>query len=192
VDLFTALHTRRSIRRYTGQPVPLDWIDQLLEAATRAPSSHNSQPWRFAVITTSNVKEQLSDRMGARLRADRLREADRIAEIDRDVARSRERITSAPAIIVACLSTIDLNDYYERLMAIQSVAAAIQNLLLVAHYMGLGACWMAAPLYCPDVVREVLQLPDDWEAQALITLGYPADAGKRRERVDFRETTIYR
>ena len=192
MDLFTALHTRRSIRRYTGQPVPLDWIDQLLEAATRAPSSHNSQPWRFAVITTSNVKEQLSDRMGARLSADRLREADRIEEIERDVARSRERITSAPAIIIACLSTIDLNDHHERLMAIQSVAAAIQNLLLVAHYMGLGACWMAAPMYCPDVVREVLQLPDDWEAQALITIGYPADAGKRRERVDFREITIHR
>ena len=51
---------------------------------------------------------------------------------------------------------------------------------------------MAAPLYCPDVVREVLQLPDDWEAQALITIGYPADEGKRRERVNFREITIYR
>ncbi len=130
--------------------------------------------------------------MGERLRADRLRAADRVEEIDRDVARSRERITAAPVVIVVCLSTIGLDDHYERLMAIQSVAAAIQNLLLAAHEAGLGACWMAAPLYCPDVVREVLQLPDDWEAQALITIGYPADEGKPKDRIDFRDKTIYR
>lgn len=167
-------------------------IDQLLEAATRAPSSHNSQPWRFVVITTASVKAELADRMGERLRADRLRAADRVETIDRDVSRSRDRITSAPAIIVVCLSTIGLDDHHERLMAIQSVAASIQSLLLAAHEAGLGTCWMAAPLYCPDVVREVLRLSSDWDAQALITIGYPADEGKRRERVDFHAKTIYR
>ena len=194
MDLFTALHTRRSIRRYTDQPVPSDLIDQLLEAATRAPSSHNRQPWRFAVITNSDVKAQLADGMGERLRGDRRRAADRVAEIERDVARSRERITAAPVVIVACLSTINLDDHHERLMALQSVAAAIQSLLLAAHGAGLSACWMAAPLYCPDVVRAVLHLPDDWEAQALITIGYPkgADEGKDRGRIDFREITIWR
>src|SRR5512147_1031993 len=115
------IRTRRSIRSYTAQPVPAELIDQLLEAATRAPSSHNSQPWRFAVITTSNAKEQLADRMGARLKTDRLRAADRIEEIDRDVARSRERITTAPVVVVVCLS-INNDDQRERFMAIQSVA----------------------------------------------------------------------
>jgi len=192
LDLFTALHTRRSIRRYTDRPVSPTLIDRLLEAATRAPSSHNCQPWRFVVITTASVKAQLADRMGERLRADRLRAANRVEEIERDAARSRERITSAPAIIVVCLSTIDLDDHHERLMAIQSAAAAIQNLLLAAHEAGLGACWMAAPLYCPDVIREALQLPADWDAQALITIGYPADEGKPRGRIDFRKMTIWR
>jgi coenzyme F420-0:L-glutamate ligase / coenzyme F420-1:gamma-L-glutamate ligase len=187
-----AIHTRRSIRRYTEQPVPPELIDRLLEAAIHAPSSHNRQPWRFVVITTSDMKTQLADRMGERLKADRLRAADRAEDIDRDIARSRTRITSAPALIVVCLSTIHLNDHYERLMAIQSVAASIENLLLAAHEAGLGACWMAAPLYCPDVVREVLQLPDDWEAQALITIGYPADANAGKSKVDFRDITIYR
>jgi coenzyme F420-0:L-glutamate ligase / coenzyme F420-1:gamma-L-glutamate ligase len=192
--LTDTIYTRRSIRRYTSQPVSPELIDQLLEAATRAPSLHNSQPWRFAVITPSQVKGQLADGMAERLRADRLRAADRVAEIDRDVARSRERITAAPAVIVVCLSTSGLADHYERLMAIQSVAAAIQNLLLAAHEAGLGACWMAAPLYCPDVVREVLTLPDDWEAQALITIGYPkgSDVGKPKERLDLRRVTIWR
>ena len=192
MDLLTALRTRRSIRRYLDRPVPPELIDQLLEAATRAPSSHNSQPWRFAVITTSSVKVQLADQMGERLRVDRLRAADRVEEIDRDLARSHARITSAPALIVVCVSTNDLIDPYERLMAVQSVAASIENLLLAAHEAGLGSCWMAAPLYCPDVVRDVLQLPDDWDAQALITIGYPADEGRRRERVDYREITVWR
>jgi coenzyme F420-0:L-glutamate ligase/coenzyme F420-1:gamma-L-glutamate ligase len=183
--------TRRSFRRYTDQSVPAQLIDQLLDAATRAPSSHNRQPWRFAVISNPIVKAQLADRMGERLKIDRLRAADRVEEIDRDVQRSQARINAAPIIIIACLS-ISHPDQFERLMAIQSVAAAIQNILLAAHDAGLGACWMAAPLYCPDVVRDVLQLPDDWEAQALITVGYPTDEGKPKTRVNFRELTLYR
>ena len=186
------IRARRSIRRYHDWPVPPEQIERLLDCATRAPSAHNRQPWRFAVITTAAVKAQLADRMGERLKADRLRDAERVQEIDRDVSRSRERITSAPVVIIVCLSSIDLDEARERAMALQSVAAAIENLLLAAHEAGLGACWMAAQLYCPDVVRDVLQLPADWEAQALITIGYPANEGKHRERVDFREKTIYR
>lgn len=191
-DPFT--HTRRSIRHYTDRSVSLELIDQLLEAATRAPSSHNRQPWRFAVISSPIAKAQLADRMAERLKTDRLREADRVAEIDRDVNRSRERLNAAPVVIIVCMSSLDVAEARERIMATQSVAASIENLLLAAHEAGLGACWMAAPLYCPDVVREVLQLPDDWEAQALITIGYPkgADEGKPKARVDFREKTIYR
>jgi F420 biosynthesis protein FbiB-like protein len=189
--MMAVIRSRRSIRRYLDRPVPPDLIDQLLEAATRAPSSHNSQPWRFAVVATPSVKAQLADRMGERLKADRLSAADRVEEIDRDVARSRERITSAPVVIIVCLA-IDSTDQYERLMAIQSVAASIQNLLLAAQDVGLGACWMAAPMYCPDVIRDALQLPYDWDAQALITIGYAADERNPRGRVGFREITIYR
>jgi coenzyme F420-0:L-glutamate ligase / coenzyme F420-1:gamma-L-glutamate ligase len=193
------LRSRRSIRNYTDQPVPPDLIDQLLDAATHAPSAHNRQPWRFAVVTTSTVKAQLADRMGEHLKLDRLRDGDALDQIERDVQRSHQRIILAPVVIVACLSMIDLDRYsderrnsLERTMAIQSVAASLQNLLLAAHDVGLGACWMCAPLFCPDVIHAVLQLPDDWEAQALITIGYPAGEGKPRGRVDFREITLYR
>jgi F420 biosynthesis protein FbiB-like protein len=68
----------------------------------------------------------------------------------------------------------------ERWMAGQAVAAAAQNMLLTAEALGLGACWMCAPLFCPDLVRATLALPSDWEPQALISVGY-AD-GPRRER----------
>jgi len=198
-DLSEVIHTRRSIRRYLDRPVPPALIDQLLDAATWAPSAHNRQPWRFVVIETAAVKAQLADRLGERLHADRLRDGDPLDLIERDRARSRTRLISAPIVIVACLSMVDMDRYpderrsaLEETMAIQSVAASIQNLLLTAHELGLGACWMCAPLFAPDVVREALNLPNDWGAQAVITLGYPADTGKPRERVNFKDKTIYR
>ena len=199
MDTLAAIHTRRSIRRYLDRPVSPALIDQLLDAATCAPSAHNRQPWRFVVIETAAVKAQLADRLGERLRADRLGDGDPLDRIERDVRRARDRIVAAPIVIVACLSLIDLDRYpderrtaLEKLLAVQSVAAGVQNLLLAAHALGLGACWLCAPLFAPDVVRAVLALPGDWDAQALITLGYPADAGRPTSRVDFRQKTLYR
>ena len=61
----------------------------------------------------------------------------------------------------------------EDIMGVQSVAAAIQNMLLVAHDEGIGACWFCAPLFCPNVIRRVLKIPQHVDPQALITLGYP-------------------
>jgi nitroreductase len=76
-------------------------------------------------------------------------------------------------------------------MAGQAVAAALQNMLLRASELGLGACWMCAPLFCPDVVRQTLGLPADWEPQALLTLGFPADEGKARGRRPVDEMTVW-
>ena len=173
---------RRSIRRYRTEPVPRDVIETLLTAAVWAPSAHNRQPARFAVIDTQARKERLASAMGARLRRDL--EADHAPRevIEKDVNRSYERITSAPVLVALCLSMVDMDVYpddkrghNEYLMAVQSVAMSGQNLLLAAHDAGLGACWMCAPLFCPDIVRDALELPDDWQPQALITIGYPAE-----------------
>ncbi|MBI3762690.1 MAG: nitroreductase family protein, partial [Chloroflexi bacterium] len=78
----------------------------------------------------------------------------------------------------------------EYLMAAQSVAMAVQNLLLAANAEGLGACWMCAPLFCPDTVRAALGLAEDWEAQAVITLGHPTDCGKPAARKTLDEVII--
>ena len=66
----------------------------------------------------------------------------------------------------------------EHTMAVQGTAMAAQNLLLAAHAAGLGACWMCAPLFCPDAVVAELALPADWEPQGIVTLGHPAESGK--------------
>src|SRR5207244_4146723 len=105
----------------------------------------------------------------------------------------------APVVILTCLTLADMDNYAdhrrahaEHLMAVQSVAMALQNLLLAAHAEDLGACWMCAPLFCSEVVCEVLTLPADWEAQALITLGYPASAGKPAQRKALKDVTLWR
>lgn len=71
---------------------------------------------------------------------------------------------------------------HEWLMAAQSVAMAGQNLLLAAHALGLGGCWLCAPLFCPEVVRQTLALPADWQPQGLVTLGYPAGVPTKTRR----------
>lgn len=145
-----------------------------------APSAHNRQPWRFAIVRGAG-RERLARAMGARLREDLERDNAPQAVIEADVTRSYERLTGAPVVIVLCLSMADMDTYpdarrqqHEWTMAVQSVAMAGQNLLLAAHAYGLGACWMCAPLFCPDVVQSALDLPPDWQPQGLITLGYAA------------------
>lgn len=184
--LVDAIYQRRSIRRYQAKVVSREIIEALLDAAIWAPSAHNRQPWRFVVIETTAQKELLAGAMGRRLREDLLADGVDSTVIEADVSRSYSRITSAPALIALCLSMMDMDTYSdvkrshnEYLMAVQSVAMAGQNILLTAQGAGLVACWMCAPLFCPDVVRETLKLPEDWQPQALLTLGYPAETREK-------------
>ncbi len=181
-DPLTWLTSRRSIRRYTADPVPDTLINQLLTAASWAPSAHNRQPWRFAVLRHAAAKERLARAMGQKLRADLTADGAPNDLIEKDVGRSYQRITSAPLLVLLCLTMQDMDQYpdenrqhNEWIMAVQSTALAGQNLLLAAHALGLGACWMCAPLFAPDVVRQTLDLPADWQPQALITVGFPAE-----------------
>lgn len=180
------LTTRRSLRRYQPDPVPDHLIEQLLSAAIAAPSAHNRQPWRFAVIGDPAVKETLALAMGAQLRADLTADGLPTEAIEKDVNRSYQRLTQAPLLILLCLTMADMDRYpdgrrqhNEWLMAAQSVAMSGQNLLLAAHALGLGACWLCAPLFCPDIVRATLKLPADWQPQGLVTIGYPAESREK-------------
>ncbi|MCB0115822.1 MAG: nitroreductase family protein [Caldilineaceae bacterium] len=189
---------RRSIRRYQDRPVARAVIEQILTAAMWAPSAHNRQPWRFCVVTDDEVKQRLSERMSAQWRQDLGHDGADPSVIEKRIAISHARLTGAAALIIACVSMEDMDIYpdakradAEWIMAVQSTALACQNLLLAAHQVGLGACWMCAPLFVPDLVREVLELPAVWHPQALITLGYPAET-KEKERVPLDHRTIWR
>ncbi len=180
------LTSRRSIRRYDGRPVPPESITLLLKAAIWAPSAHNRQPWRFAVITDLGLRQTLAAAMGRRLQADLVADGLPAEQIEADVQRSYLRLTGAPALIIVCLSMADMDSYPDQerqekewLMAVQSSAMAGQNILLSAHALGLGACWMCGPLFCPETVKRVLALDPGWQPQGLITLGFPAEVKTR-------------
>jgi F420 biosynthesis protein FbiB-like protein len=164
-------------------------IDRILKAMSWAPSAHNRQPLRIVLIDTREWKETLANAMGERLRADRLKDGDSPDAIEQDVQRSFARIAGAPLVLLLCADLTPMDQYSdsrrqdaEWLMASQSVAIAAQNALLAAHALDLGACWMCAPLFCPQTVTAALHVPEHWEPQILITIGHPANAGKPRSR----------
>ena len=174
------MKSRRSIRKYKKDPVPLETLRALIEAAAYAPSAHNAQPWRFIALTEPQDKEDLATAMGQVWL--KVLEADQIPQNVRrqTVNRSVKRFASAPALILACLSMEDMDKYpdaerqqIERDLAVQSLCAAVQTFLLAAHAEGLGACWYCAPAFCGASVREVLDIPEGVEPQALMTVGYP-------------------
>jgi coenzyme F420-0:L-glutamate ligase/coenzyme F420-1:gamma-L-glutamate ligase len=180
---------RRTVRKFLPDPVPDAIIAGMVQAASRAPSAHNRQPWRFHVVRDAAGKARLAKAMGDKLHADRSRDGDDGEAIRQDVARSSARINGAPALIAVCLTLEDMDSYpderrndAEFLMAVQSTAMAAQLMLLKAQAEGFGACWMCAPLFCADTVKSALDLPASWQPQGLMLLGRPAEPGRVRER----------
>ncbi|HLF88510.1 MAG TPA: nitroreductase family protein [Anaerolineales bacterium] len=192
------IRSRRSVRRFLPDPVPQPVIESLLETGTFAPSAHNRQPWRFAVLTTLESKTRLADAMGADFRRDLLADGLSPDEAEKQVTRSRARICEAPVVIMLCVMMADMDTYpdekrqrAEYLMATQSVALIGGTILLAAHAEGLGGVWVCAPLFTPDTIRRQLALPLDWEPQAMMLIGYPAKVPEVRARKPLSEITIY-
>jgi F420 biosynthesis protein FbiB-like protein len=112
--------------------------------------------------------------------------------------RSIMRICEAPLAVLAladegCLPPdAGRRETGERLLLVQSVAAAAQNLLLAVHAEELGACWICAPAFCPQTVRQALGLPEGWTAQALVLIGYPAETPEDHEKRALDEVVQWR
>ena len=194
-----AILTRRSIRNFLPDPVPLETVQALLLLARQASSAHNRQPWRWVVVHTEEAKQQLVQQMGRDFERDLRRDGVPEEKIRIMVARSHKRIGGAPIVLVPCLTMSEMDHYpdpqrqqCEWQMAVQSVALACQNLMLAANARGLGSCWICAPIFCVPTVQQALDLPPDWEPQGIITLGWPADNGRNRTRKPLEEVTIYR
>jgi len=189
-DLATLLRSRRSVRKYETRSVARELLEQMLEAARWAPSPHGRQPWRFVVLTRQEPKMILAEHMGETWRQNLLMDGQATTIVDTRLEKSRQRILCAPAIIIPCLYLEDLDRYPdekrqadETTMAIQSLGAAIQNMLLMAYDLGLDTGWMCAPLFCPERVCEALDLDQRLIPHALITVGYAAADPQRRERL---------
>lgn len=183
MDLHDFLRTRRSVRRHQQGRIPNDVVERILTTATYAPSAHNRQPWRFAVVSAEATKSALADGMAVEYRRDLVDAGMPDLDVQALTDKSRMRIQSAPLAIVLCMDSSDMDVYpdarraeAERTMALQSAANAGLTLLLAAHAEGLGAVWNCSPLFAPVAVRTALGLPQTWEPQALFLIGRPAES----------------
>ncbi|UCE15710.1 MAG: nitroreductase family protein [Candidatus Bathyarchaeota archaeon] len=179
MSILGLFRNRRSVKDYSSSEVSNKVLFEILEATRWAPSAHNAQPWRFVVIRDPDLKRELAKAMASRWDKDMSKNGVPLENRQSFVKISVKRFTNAPVLIVACLTMEDMDEYLDKrrqkieyILAVQSVAAAIENLLLAAHAEGLGSCWFCAPLFCQDVVRQVLKVPHNVEPQALITLGH--------------------
>jgi F420 biosynthesis protein FbiB-like protein len=197
-DLHAFLRSRRSIRRFKSDPVPQACLQRILETAIYAPSAHNLQPWRFAVITAAAAKSRLAEAITSKFRRDMLADAIPEKDIQARVERTVRRTNQAPVVVILCRDTTCINpqpdprlEQEEALMGTQSVALAGLQMLLAAHAEGLGGTWICWPLFAPEETRHALGLPSVWEPQGLLFLGYPLEQPDAPARIQKEATTLW-
>jgi coenzyme F420-0:L-glutamate ligase/coenzyme F420-1:gamma-L-glutamate ligase len=183
------INQRQSVRQFAPDPVDRHLVRELIALACRAPAPHHSKPWRFAYVATAAARERLADAMSEAWLADLAEAGTPVREVQRMVGRSREQVAGAPALLVACLVLGEAKAQpdagrrqAERDMFVQSLGAALQNLLLAAVERGLVGYLKGAPLFCAPAVRDALELPGDWEPTFLVLLGHPEDGFEPRNR----------
>jgi coenzyme F420-0:L-glutamate ligase/coenzyme F420-1:gamma-L-glutamate ligase len=183
------IEARRSIRSFTPETVDRAALDALVEAACLAPAPHHSRPWRFVVIDTDAGKTALALGMGEQWRADLAGDGVAPERIDELVVSSHAKIIGAPALVLACLTWDGLDRYPDEPrqraewgMALLSLGAAVENLMLSAARAGLASCWVAAPIFCPEAARDALALPAEWLPHALVLVGHPEPSYTPRTR----------
>ena len=180
--LLALMRERRSIRRFRAEALPAGTLDRLIEAARWAPSASNRQPFRFVAIEQSEVRSRMAALVRAAVQAIVARLPD--DEGNRVVAYAEDfsRFEHAPLVLVAYhrannVLTERLGMPPERdLGAIESVSAAIMNLLLAAHALGLGACWMTGPLVAGAALEALLSIPAGWRLSAVVPVGIPNES----------------
>ena len=198
-QLFDVIRERSSVRAFAREAVPFALIKTAIEAAGWAPSPHGTQPWRFVVLESDEMRERLADAMASTWRDQLLLDGQSSDTVERRLQRSRDRLTQAPFVVVLCLSLGDAQFYpdsertrAETLMAVQSLGAAAQNFLLALHAQGLDSGWMCGPLFCPGVVRTTLDLDPSLEPQAMFPIGRAAASPRRRPRRAVEELIVAR
>jgi nitroreductase len=165
MELLTAIHTRQSVPKVLPDPVPHALIERLLDAAVQAPNHHRNRPWRFMVLTGA-ARQRLGDVM-AQARAARAPETPAAV-----LEAERSKPLRAPVLIGVGIDPPDS----EKIIAIENVcagAAAVENLLLAAHDLGLGAMWRTGTAASEPAVKAFLDFTPETEIIAFVYVGYP-------------------
>ena len=158
MDTLQAIHTRRSIRKYLDRPVPGELTEKLLAAAMQSPSARNQQPWQFVVIDDRAV----------------------LAEIPSFMPNAAMAATAPLAILVCGDLGLEKSEGYW----VVDCAAAVENMLLAAHALGLGAVWCGVYPREPRMegLRRLIGLPEGVIAHSLVVLGYPGEHVQPQDR----------
>ena len=186
-EVLSLLGARRSVREFTGEPVSDAQIERLIEAAQCAPSATNRQPWRFYVVRSRPLIEQLAQ--AVRERVDTVKHSIR-EDFREEFVRYSEFFTGftrAPAVVVglyrSSLPALSLlsaegpeadTDWLANRLALDAligVSAALENMATMATGLGLSTCWMTGPLIAERQMQQLLSLPADWRIGALLSVG---------------------
>jgi nitroreductase len=163
-QLLELIKTRRSVRKFTDQPVDESMIQDILEAGRWAPSGQNNQAWRFVVVRDPALKEQIAQctRYGAVIRG--------------------------AAVVIPVF--IHRPSMYNEVKDHQGIGACLQNMLLMIHALGLGGVWLGEILAQADKVRQVLGLEPELELMAVVALGWPAASNQKSQRLPLSELVL--
>lgn len=182
MDFFEVVHTQRAIRRFKPDPVPEEAVRIMVDAAIRAPSGGNTQPWAFLVVRDAAKRQVIGDAVKAGMTDAEERRAEAMT-FDPTRRRMRlgsiafrENVASAPLLIIPCLvrpssPSSDVNS----LFAGSSIYGAVQNLMLAARAQGLGTLMTTFNIAIEPIIRKEFGLPDDAKPVAVIPVGYPAE-----------------
>ena len=166
MDIFDVIKERRSVRAYTDEPVEKEKLDKIFEAVRLAPSAANYQEWRFVVVTGKSKREELM------------------------VAANNQKFVAEVPVVIACCAETDGHKMRcgEACYPID-VAIAIDHITLAAVALGLGTCWIGS--FYPDQVKKILNIPPEIRVVELLTLGYPADSSRPKDRKSVEEIVHY-
>jgi len=166
MDALELIKTRRSIRRYKKAAVPEDLVEKILEAGRWAPSASNSQPWEFIILRAGKIKEEVA-----------------------------KATTYGKFLADAPLGIAVVIDPKASTHPVEDGAITTQNMLLAAHALGLGACWIGSlGAAYEGKVKEILRIPKEKRVLSIISIGFPAESPKstRKEIEEITFTDSYR
>ncbi|MCX4526158.1 coenzyme F420-0:L-glutamate ligase [Streptomyces sp. NBC_01551] len=181
-----AVTQRRTVRAFTADPVDPGAVRRAVAAAVTAPAPHHTTPWRFVLLESASARLELLDAMRDAWVEDLRRDGKSPESIAKRVKRG-DFLRQAPYLVVPCMVTDGAHDYgharrdaAEREMFVVAMGAGVQNFLVALAGERLGSAWVSSTMFCRDVVRKVLDLPEGWDPMGAVAVGHAAEAPRER------------